>query len=134
MLRWIIEKIKKNRYKLLAAVSFGLAGYFIYRSYNDEHKIKLSTFLNALSSDRVDNVVVKGEKIFFKSEMSDWYYSNIGNYPINSLFNQLKYFYFYHLDSLKSLFLVRKTQLLIWLKYQHSCFLLWSSYIILTRS
>jgi hypothetical protein len=83
MLRWIIEKIKKHRYKMLAVVSFGLAGYFIYRSYNDENKIKLSTFLNALSSDRVDNVIVKGEKIFFKSEMSNWYYSNIGNYPIN---------------------------------------------------
>lgn len=50
MLTAIINKIKKHRYKILAAVSFIAAGYFFYYSFRDDKEIKLSTFLNALKS------------------------------------------------------------------------------------
>jgi hypothetical protein len=50
MLANLIEKIKKHRYKILAAVSFVAAGYFFYYTFSDDKKIKLSTFLDALKS------------------------------------------------------------------------------------
>lgn len=54
MLTRIVEKIKKHKYKILAAVSFVAAGYFFYCSFNDERSIKLSAFLDALRSEQIN--------------------------------------------------------------------------------
>ncbi len=60
MLKTIITKIKKHKYKILAAVSFVAAGYFFYCCFNDDKNVKLSTFLDALRSDQINDVVIKG--------------------------------------------------------------------------
>lgn len=86
MLTTLVEKIKKHKYKILAAVSFVAAGYFFYYSFGDDKTIKLSTFLEALSSDQINEVVVKGDVVYFRSLTSDWYHSSIGNYPLFDLF------------------------------------------------
>ena len=48
MLTKVYNKIKQHRYKILAAVSFIAAGYFLYCSFNDEKCIRLSAFFEAL--------------------------------------------------------------------------------------
>ena len=50
----IIAKLKKHKYKILAAISFAAAGYFFYCSFNNERTIKLSAFLDALRSEQVN--------------------------------------------------------------------------------
>lgn len=82
MLKSLMQKLQKHRYKILAAVSFIAAGYFFYYSFSDERNIKLSTFLDALRSEQINEIVVKGDKVFFRSLTSDWYHSVIGNFPI----------------------------------------------------
>jgi hypothetical protein len=86
MLKNIIIKIKKHKYKILAAVSFVAAGYFCYCYLNDDKNIKLSAFLDALRNDQINDVVVQGDTVYFRSLTSDWYNSVIGNYPIHELF------------------------------------------------
>lgn len=82
MLTRIVDKIKKHKYKILAAVSFAAAGYFFYCSVNDERSIKLSAFLDALRSEQINEVVVKGDSVYFRSFNSDWYHSLLGRYPL----------------------------------------------------
>lgn len=91
MLKRIIEKIKQHRYKILAAVSFVAAGYFFYYSFSDDRSIKMSTFLDALKSEQINEIVVKGDTVYFRSLTSDWYHSVIGNYPLFELFRQIRY-------------------------------------------
>jgi len=50
MIANIIEKVKKHKYKILAAISFAAAGYFFYCSFNNDRSIKISAFLDALRS------------------------------------------------------------------------------------
>lgn len=90
MIRRIIEKIKQHRYKILAAVSFAAAGYFLYCTFNDEKNVKLSTFFHALRNEQINDVVIKGDVIYFRSQASDWYHSVLGNYPLYELFQQIK--------------------------------------------
>lgn len=87
MLKKIIIKIKQNKYKILAAVSFVAAGYFFYCYFNDDKNVKLSTFLDALKSDQINDVVIKGDTIYFRSLTSDWYHSVIGSYPLHLVFS-----------------------------------------------
>mgnify|MGYP000107771629 CR=1 FL=1 len=90
MLRKIFDKIKQHRYKILAAVSFIAAGYFFYCTFNDEKNVKLSTFLDALRSEQINDIIIKGDTIYFRSLTSDWYHSLIGSYPLFDLFAQIK--------------------------------------------
>ena len=79
MFDWLNHNIKKHKYKILAAVSFLAAGYLFYLSLNDDKNIKLSTFLEALRAGQLDEVVLKGHNIWFRSLTSEWYHSNINN-------------------------------------------------------
>lgn len=83
MLKKIKEILDDNKYKILAGVSFVAAGYLLYHSIYDDRNIKLSTFMDALASDQLDEVVVKGDVVYFRSLTSDWFHSVIGSYPIN---------------------------------------------------
>lgn len=38
----------------------------------------------------MDEVVVNGDIVYFRSSMSDWFHSCLGNYPISILFQQLR--------------------------------------------
>ena len=82
MLKKIIDTLKQHRYKILAAVSFAAAGYFFYCTFNDSKSIKLSTFFDALRNEQINDVVIKGETVYFRSLTSDWYHSVLGNYPL----------------------------------------------------
>lgn len=54
------QKIKDNKYKILAGASFAAAGYLFYCYLFDDKNIKLSSFLSALQNNQLDEVVVKG--------------------------------------------------------------------------
>ena len=90
MFKRIKEIIQNNKYKILAGLSFAAASYLLYHSLYDDRNIKLSTFMEALKSDQLDEVVVKGDTVYFRSLTSDWFHSVIGNYPIHELFREIK--------------------------------------------
>lgn len=71
-------------------MSFALGGYAFYQYYNDDTRIKLSAFLEALESNQLDEVVVEGDTVYFKSSLSDWFHTCLGNYPVSVLFQQLR--------------------------------------------
>jgi hypothetical protein len=85
------EFLSKHKYKLLAGTAFALAAYAFVKYYKDDTRIRLSAFLEALAADQLDEVVVGGNTVYFKSAFSDWYHSSLGNYPIAMLFQDLKY-------------------------------------------
>lgn len=86
MLKKIRESFEEHKYKILAGVSFVAAGYLLYHSVFDDRNIKLSTFIDALKSDQLDEIVVKGNSVYFRSLTSDWFHSVVGNFPMHELF------------------------------------------------
>jgi hypothetical protein len=83
--------VSKHKYKLLAGTAFALAAYAFVKYYKDDTRIRLSAFLEALAADQLDEVVIDGDTVYFKSALSDWYHSSLGNYPIAMLFQDIKY-------------------------------------------
>jgi hypothetical protein len=48
MLKRVRDFVFEHKYKLLAGISFGFAGYAFYEYVNDDSRIKLSSFIDAL--------------------------------------------------------------------------------------
>lgn len=86
MLKKIKEVLSRNKYKILAGASVVAAGYLLYHCLYDDRNIKLSTFLVALQSDQLDEVIINGDTIHFRSFASDWFHTTLGSFPLHELF------------------------------------------------
>ena len=91
MLKKLIEKVKQNKNKILIGVSFLAAGYLFYRSMNDDSSIKLSSFLEALHSNQLEEIVVRGNTIYFRSALSDWFHTSAAGLSKENLLSQIRY-------------------------------------------
>lgn len=83
----ITKFIKKHKFKILAGISFIAAGYFFYQYSLDTSSVKLSSFLQAIESNQIDEIMIDGENIFFRAHNSDWYRTFLGDYSIKQLFS-----------------------------------------------
>lgn len=75
MLKAFINKIKKNKNKILVGVSFIAAAYLFYKSLDDDSSIKFSSFLDVLNNKQLQEVIIKGNTIYFRSAASQWYHT-----------------------------------------------------------
>ena len=91
MLKKFLELIKQNKNKILIGVSFLAAGYLFYRSMNDDSSIKLSSFLEALDSNQLEEIIVKGDTIYFRSALSDWFHTSAVGLSKQTLLSQIRY-------------------------------------------
>ena len=87
MLKKVINTIKKNKNKILIALSFAAGAYLFYRSYNDDSSIKLSSFIDALSNNQLEEIVIKGNTLYFRSALSDWYHTSFEGLSKQALFS-----------------------------------------------
>lgn len=58
---------RKHKYKILAGVSFSFAAYFAWKYMEGETSSKWSDFTKAIELNKVKEVVVDGDTIFFRS-------------------------------------------------------------------
>jgi hypothetical protein len=71
VIKKIIEKIKKNKYKILAFLSFTAASYYFYLALSKNYpQIQLSDFFKALENQKINQVIINENKIYFKSMAS----------------------------------------------------------------
>ncbi len=64
-------KIKKfishHRYKIIAALGLAVFGYFTAKHFLRETDIKLSVFIKALKSNFIEEVILEGDSVYFRS-------------------------------------------------------------------
>lgn len=66
MLGKIKAFLQNHKNKILAAVSFITAGYFIYKYYDDE-PISISEFINKATAGKVSDAIFDGNILYFLS-------------------------------------------------------------------
>lgn len=107
MLSKVRKFVEKHKYKILAGIGLLTAGYFAYNYMVDESEIKVSHLIKALQLNHVEEVVMKGNVIEFKSVGSEWYRTVVDQYTIQILLKLIKYFF--HDKGTKTLFIQFKT-------------------------
>lgn len=79
MLNKAIDQIKdvwsKHKYKILAGVSFAIAGYFSWKYLESGGQTKWSSFVEAVRQGGVKEVIIDGDLVFFRSQTSQWFKS-----------------------------------------------------------
>lgn len=85
MLATVQGFLRKHKNKLLAALSFGLAGYFIWKCQEQE-EISFTSFLEAVKQEKVKEFVLDNNVIYFRSETSQWFTSVADFLSIQKLF------------------------------------------------
>ena len=58
---------KKHKYKIMAGVSFAMAGYFIWKYMEGGELTKWSSFEEAVKQGKVKEVIIDGDLVFFRS-------------------------------------------------------------------
>jgi hypothetical protein len=83
MLSRMKEFVEKHKYKIIAGAGVLAFGCVLFDYLIDESEIKMSTFMEALKMDCIDEVVVKGNLVEFRLSDSEWYKTLIGRFPID---------------------------------------------------
>jgi hypothetical protein len=47
--------------------------------------------MEALKLNKIDEVIVKGKDVYFKSNLSEWYHSFAGQFPMSEILDEMKY-------------------------------------------
>lgn len=64
--------VREHKNKLLAGASFLLAGYYFYKCFESDN-VKLGSFIEAVKSGQVNDVLIEGQSIIFRSRDSEWF-------------------------------------------------------------
>jgi hypothetical protein len=94
MLQRVKKFVQKHKYKLLVGGSILAAAYFFYQYITNDSEIKLSHFMKAVREDQIQEAVVKGHVIEFKSNGEEWYSTFVGSFPMEKLYKLMKYLLF----------------------------------------
>lgn len=58
--------LRKHKNKLLAALSFAMAGYFLWK-WQQEEEVSFTSFLEAVKQGKVKEFVLDNDVIYFRS-------------------------------------------------------------------
>lgn len=90
MLTTVWGFLLKHKNKILAALSFGMAGYFIWKCQKYV-AVSFSSFMEAVKQGKVKEFVLDHNTIFFRSEESEWFTSSADGISQYQLFKLAKY-------------------------------------------
>ncbi len=86
MLRRIRTFLSEHKIPILGGLAVLMGGWWLASALTDESSIKISSFIQAVKLNYVQEVIIEGSRIFFKSTESDWYQTYAENYPIQQLY------------------------------------------------
>ena len=86
MLRRIRTFLSEHKIPILGGLAMLMGGWWLASALTDESSIKISSFIQAVKLNYVQEVIIEGSRIFFKSTESDWYQTYAENYPIQQLY------------------------------------------------
>jgi hypothetical protein len=92
MLAKIKDFLYRNRWRIAIGAGIIATGCLLYDFMVDESEVKLSTFIKAVKKEQIDEVIVEGQNIFFKSGNSAWFRTFIGSFPVEEIYFLIKYF------------------------------------------
>jgi hypothetical protein len=95
MLTSLVNYIKENKYKILGGFSFAMAVYFAAQYLKGEGEAKISSLIEAIQQDKVHEIVLEDNTIFFRSQTSEWFKTFLGSYPSEKIFELIKYSFGY---------------------------------------
>ena len=92
MLERVRSFIDKHKKKIAIGLIMIAGGYYFYNYATDEKEIKLSAFIEALQLSTVTEAVVESNRVIrFRSGESEWFYTFVGSFPIDTLCELLTY-------------------------------------------
>ena len=78
--------ISKNRYKIAGAIGVAALAYFTYNLFEKECTVKLSAFIKALKGNYIQELVIEGQSVYFRSNSEEWYHALLGRFPLKELY------------------------------------------------
>ena len=65
--------------------------YLTFNYLTKRSDVKLSAFLRAVKLGYVEDVIIEGKSILFRSAKSEWYRTFYGSFPMSKINDLLKY-------------------------------------------
>lgn len=89
MLAKALQFIKKHKNKILAATSIAAALYFLYKYLDQGDQTKLTSFFEAIKQQKVKEIVIDQDTIFFRSQQLEWFKTFMGSYSKEDILNKI---------------------------------------------
>lgn len=86
MLRRIRTFLNDHKIPIIGGLAILMGGWWVASALTDESSIKLSSFIQAVKRNYIQEVIIEGSRILFKSTESDWFQTYAENYPIQDLY------------------------------------------------